>query len=93
MDQNQAKNQQRILDFIRPAEKAKEFIERGEPLFAWVWQGMIERNSVSFPQVIELAELAVEKDVWLPDEVLVYIARTAQTHLHQEKIQFRGGVL
>lgn len=84
MDQNQAKIQQGILDFIRPAEKAKEFIERGEPLFAWVWQGMIERNSVSFPQVIELAELAVEKDVWLPDEVLVYIME------HQDEIEERG---
>lgn len=84
MDQNQAKNQQRVLDFVRPAEKAKEFIEKGEPLFAWVWQGMIERNSVSFPQVIELAELAVEKDVWLPDEVLVYIME------HQEEIKERG---
>lgn len=84
MDQKQVKNQQRILDFVRPAEKAKEFIERGEPLFAWVWQEMIKHNSVSFPQVIELAELAVEKDVWLPDEVLVYIME------HQDEIEERG---
>lgn len=84
MDQNQTKIQQGILDFIRPAEKAKEFIERGEPLFPWVWQEMIKHNSVSFPQVIELAELAVEKDVWLPDEVLVYIME------HQDEIEERG---
>ena len=79
-----SREQQGILDFCKPYEKAKQFLEEGETLFPWVWQAMIERNSVTFVEVIELAEIALEKGIYLPEEVLIFLLR------HQPEIEDRG---
>jgi len=75
-------SEQKLLAMPMPVEEVKQMLTEGYPVWPSVWYKLLAQLT---PETVKsLVELALEKSVWIPQDVFIYLMQ------HQGELQPRG---